>query len=177
MWGVTLAKRSGAARGRTVKHPAAGFMLIRQLHSYLSVFVAPMVLFFAATGSLQLFSLHEAHGDYRPPALIEKLGTLHKDQKFALGSKHKPTTPQRVAVAKPEGDWVAPAAKPAPEAAERTPRRAMALKWLFLAAAVALMVSTLLGLWMALTQNRQKAVLLLLLLAGMAAPVAILIWL
>jgi hypothetical protein len=149
-------------------------MMIRQLHAYLSAFVAPSVLFFAFTGSLQLFSLHEAHGDYQPPALIEKLGRVHTDQAFELRPKHEPKPPSPPAV-KAEGDWVAPVAKPAPSEDEAPPLRETALKWLFLLVAVSLISSTLLGLWMALTQNRRKVVLLVLLLAGVATPVAILV--
>jgi hypothetical protein len=148
-------------------------MLIRQLHAYLSAFVAPTILFFAVTGSFQLFSLHQAHGNYRPPALLEKLGRVHTDQQFALKPKHNPGPAPKTPVAKTEGDWVAPAAKPAADADDAPSPREMALKWLFLVAAITLVVSTVLGLWMAVIQNRRKGILLLLLLAGMAAPLAI----
>lgn len=74
--------------------------LIRNIHGYLGLFIAPSVVFFAVTGALQLFSLHEAHGDYHPPAIIEKLGNLHKDQRFAL-KEHKARPP---AAAPPEAD-------------------------------------------------------------------------
>ena len=55
-------------------------MTVRQLHTYLGAFIAPSVLFFAFSGSLQLFSLHEAHGTYKPPAFAEQFGSIHKDQ-------------------------------------------------------------------------------------------------
>ena len=80
--------------------------LIRNIHGYLGLFIAPSVVFFAVTGALQLFSLHEAHGDYHPPAIIEKLGTLHKDQRFAL-KEHKarpPAAAATAAAAPPEAD-------------------------------------------------------------------------
>lgn len=166
--------------------PGGRVMLIRQLHAWLSVFVAPTVLFFACTGALQLFSLHEAHGDYHPAPLIEKLGMLHKDQKFALKPHHadsKLRTPvgaieperseaARAAPARGEGDWVAPIKASAPE--DAAPARVQALKVFFCAAAVMLIFTTLMGVWMALTQHRQKWVLLVLLMLGAAAPVAIL---
>jgi hypothetical protein len=149
-------------------------MLIRQIHTYLGVFVAPTILFFAFTGCLQLFSLHEAHDGYQPPVLVEKLARLHKDQVFGLGPKHEhqhaEAPPLRV---RSDGDWVAPALKPAAEADDSTPPRVLALKVLFLAAAVMLILSTLLGLWMALTQNRRKALLWVLLILGAAAPIAL----
>jgi len=53
---------------------------LRQWHSYIGLFIAPSVIFFSLTGALQLFSLHEAHGTYQPPAILEKLASVHKDQ-------------------------------------------------------------------------------------------------
>ncbi len=177
-----MAKRPSATRARGGRHPAAQAMLLRQLHAYLSAFVAPAVLFFALTGAVQLFSLHEAHGDYQPPPLIEKLGMVHKDQKFALKPKRRPALALGAPVlrhdAEPasgpthdEGDWIAPAKAPPADG----PRvRELALKWVFLAAALSLTASTLLGLWMGFTQNRRKWWLIVLFLAGAAIPVAIL---
>ncbi len=58
---------------------------VRQLHLYLGTFFAPSILFFALTGALQLFGLHEGHpGEkYQPPAWVAKLGSIHKDQTIA----------------------------------------------------------------------------------------------
>ncbi len=56
---------------------------IRIWHMYIGILIAPSVLFFALTGALQIFSLHEAHGSYVPPPLLEKLRRMHKDQVFA----------------------------------------------------------------------------------------------
>lgn len=138
---------------------------VRRFHSYLGAFIAPSVLFFALTGSLQLFTLHEAHGAYRPPALIEKLGNLHKDQVFA--AKHKGPAP-------------APAPKrassPAKESHDAGPKIAtLALKWFFLFVAAGLAASTSLGLWMALSHGANRGLLWLLFLAGAVLPVVILL--
>ena len=43
---------------------------IRLWHSYIGILIAPSVIFFALTGALQIFSLHESHGSYTPPVLI-----------------------------------------------------------------------------------------------------------
>jgi hypothetical protein len=75
-------------------------MNIRRWHAWLGLFIAPSVIFFSLTGAVQLFSLHEAHGDYQPPALIEKLSSLHKDQEFALGH-HGPARPKADAASPP----------------------------------------------------------------------------
>ena len=170
-----MARRTSSRRG-TIGHPASRTILFRQVHAYLSVFVAPTVLLFAFTGILQLYGLHEAHAGYRPPALIEKLGRLHKEQTYSL----RPT--QREAPSG-EGDWVKPATKAPPTKAPdlktpdlKTPDlKTRVLKALFCAAAVMLIVSALLGVWMAVTQNRRKIVLLVVFLLGAATPVAILL--
>lgn len=167
-----MAKRPAVQRGRAGSPGRA--MAARQLHAYLTAFVAPTILFFALTGALQLFSLHEAHGDYAPPPLVEKLANLHKDQKFALREKRHEAPPESAPAPRPsEGDWVAPSKARADD--DAPPAKVLALKWLFLAASVMLITSTLLGLWIGFTQHRRKAVLMAIVLLGTAAPVAILL--
>ena len=157
------APRAGGSRGA---NPALRLAAIRQFHAYIGAFIAPSLLFFAFTGAVQLFSLHEAHGSYRPPALIEKLSAVHKDQRFAVKPRHGPAA-----------DRPAPRAEPKLDSA-RAPRpisaRALALKWLFLAVAIGLVVSTGLGVWMAVIHSRRKAVTWALLILGAALPVLIL---
>jgi hypothetical protein len=55
---------------------------LRQLHNLLGAFFAPAIIFFAVSGALQTFSLHENHdgGPYRPPAWIVAMASIHKDQ-------------------------------------------------------------------------------------------------
>lgn len=177
-----MARRHPSRRG-AIAHPATRVMLIRQVHAYLSVFVAPIILFFASTGILQIYGLHEAHAGYQPPALIEKLGRLHKDQTYSLGRKHLAAAPSGpssslAAPARPpaaDGDWVKPLTKSDQGDHDGASSKTQVLKGLFCAAAVVLIVSVLLGVWMAVTQNRRKVVLLVVLLLGAAAPVAILL--
>jgi len=121
---------------------------IRTWHTYLGILIAPSVLFFAVTGALQLFSLHESHGSYQPAVLIEKLSSVHKDQVFAV---------------KAHEDHGEPGAGPdsrnttAQEEHEAAPSvGTVLLKWYFLVVAVALTTSTLLGLWLALTRGRTR---------------------
>jgi hypothetical protein len=54
----------------------------RLVHLYLGVFIAPALLFFAFTGALQTFSLHETTrgSSYKPPAWAVMLGQIHKKQ-------------------------------------------------------------------------------------------------
>jgi hypothetical protein len=130
-------------------------VLLRQIHLYVGVAIAPSVLFFALTGMLQLFTLHEPHGDYRPIPVVEKLGMLHKDQIFAL----KPKSPRP-----PAGPARAARPQPGPKPA------VLALKVFFLGVAVGLVISTALGLWMALSQPRRKGLVLAVLALGALAP-------
>ena len=143
-------------------------MLLRQWHTYIGAFIAPSVLFFALTGAIQLFSLHEAHDGYKPPVLLEKLASVHKDQVFRAKDDH-------------HGDHddtdhdrsdQAGAAKSKPADAAQV--RIWVLKWLFVVVAVGLVGSTLIGLWLAFTTSKRKGVILLLLLVGAAAPVLLL---
>ena len=139
-------------------------MTLRQWHTYIGAFIAPSVLFFALTGAIQLFSLHEAHDGYKPPLLIEKLAAVHKDQVFAVKEHHGADDHRHAAPAE------APKAK-TPDAAQI---RTWALKWVFVIIALGLVVSTLLGLWMAFTTGKRKVVILLVILVGAALPVLLL---
>jgi len=159
-----LVKAGQRSRGRMIS--PSTMLMVRQLHTYFGAFVAPSVLFFAFTGSLQLFSLHEAHGAYTPPAIVEMLSRVHKDQ--ALHAKPKPA-PKGGDVEESPGRKHHPA--PAKAAPEPPPWPVMALKWFFLAVAIGLMTSTLFGLWMALTFSRRKAVVLALFAVGAVLPV------
>ena len=133
---------------------------IRRWHSYVGLFIAPSVVFFALTGAVQIFSLHEAHGGYTPPALVEKLSSVHQDQVFAFGGHH---------MAGPQAD------EHGHEDEDRPAISTLLLKWFFLVVALALTVSTAFGVWMGLTQIRARRLAWLLLLAGALLPLGILL--
>jgi hypothetical protein len=143
---------------------------IRRWHSYIGLFIAPSVLFFSLTGATQLFSLHEAHGKYQPPAIVEKLSSVHKDQVFAFGNHH--TAPDSV----PEADKP-PAETQSPPGAEDDGDKisTLLLKGFFLLVALCLALSTGFGLWMGLTQLHTKKFGWLLVLAGSLIPVILLL--
>jgi len=128
---------------------------IRTWHTYLGILIAPSVLFFALTGALQIFSLHEAHGTYHPLPIVEKLASVHKDQVFALGEHHD---------------------EPPPEPAEHEEKPAIGtplLKWYFLVVALGLTTSTLFGLWMGLTHIRHRRTGWWLLAIGAVVPLVL----
>ncbi len=70
------------AKPKTARaNPALQMALIRQIHIYISVFVAPSLLFFAFTGALQTFRIPDQK---TAPVVIQKMARLHKDDVFAL---------------------------------------------------------------------------------------------
>ena len=155
--GAPLMPNIRSTRPRKSKPPAA--MLIRQLHTYLSVFIAPSILFFAVTGALQVYSLHKAHGGYRPAPLIETLASVHKDQVLftARPEPKDDAAPRKGKAAK---------RPPKPFAALST----QVLKAFFALVSACLAATTLLGLWMAAKHSRRKWLCLGLFLAGAVLP-------
>jgi hypothetical protein len=140
---------------------------IRTWHTYIGLLIAPSVLFFCLTGSLQLFGLHEPHGAYVPPGVIEKLGRLHKDQLFAPSERHEQHPESEAAGGHDEHGAEEGDREEAPGAPQ------LLLKSYFLLVALGLMTSTLLGLWMGLTHVRHKHLGWSLLALGVMVPVAL----
>jgi hypothetical protein len=138
---------------------------VRRWHFYIGMFIAPSLLFFALTGAAQLFNLHEAHGTYDPPPIIEKLSSVHKDQVFAPGHHHRAP-----AAAAPPGA----AGAPAPDE-DRGKLPTLLLKLFFLVVALGLAVSTAMGLWIGLTRSAERRIGWALLLIGAALPLALLL--
>jgi len=146
---------------------AVRLRFIRQLHFWVAVYVAPSLVLFAVTGMLQLFKLHEAEGGYQPPAVIEKLGQVHIHQKYALRPVRRPPTAQP-----------APAAAAAPARGETEERAAplgeTLVKWTFLVMSLGMAMSAVLGVWMSLSNTRQRRTTWLLLAAGTVLPILVL---
>src|ERR1035441_8337961 len=93
--------------------------VMRNIHLYLGVFFAPMLMFFLISGSWQTFGLHEASrsGNYVPPAIIKTLSEVHKDQRLSKGKSGSGSS--------------------------------IPLKWLIIVMAAGLLVTTILGIVMA----------------------------
>ena len=139
-------------------------LLIRRLHGYLGLFIAPSVLFFAFSGALQIFNLHEAHDGYRPPVLIRALGSLHKDQVLSKPERHHGPPPGSPA----DRDHAGP---PDHHDAHRIKLSTLVLKWFFEAVAVGLGASTAFGLWIGLRVTRTPRLSWSLLAAGALLPI------
>ena len=132
---------------------------VRLVHFYLGVFFAPLIIFFAFTGILQVFKLHESYreapgsqGDW-----IAWFGQFHKEQAWI---------PPKAAPAKAAPPKAAPGK--APESLWAKPT-----KWLVALMGVALMATTLLGLYMAFNYPRRRKGCVIALTAGIVLPLAL----
>jgi len=155
---------------------ASTLKFFRQTHLYIGIFIAPAILFFAFTGALQTFSLHESKGraDYQPPHWIMVLAQIHKNQNDIIRSA-PPKSP------KPAGPSVSatpgqPLTAPKPPAGPPPPpqKSHLPLKIFFLLVSIGLFTSTLTGIYMAYKYNRSKLVVSGLLLAGIIIPLLLL---
>lgn len=65
----------------------------RTLHLYLGCLFAPMLIFFAISGSWQLFNWHESKKDksYTAPAALAAMSFVHKDAHIPGTPGRKPT--------------------------------------------------------------------------------------
>jgi hypothetical protein len=147
--------------------------VVRQIHLYIGIFISPALLFFAITGALQTFSLHETTrgSDYKPPTWIVTLAQLHKKQTTTV-----PVRKQRPPDAAPKPDAPRPdkqanAAPPSPESPQKSH---LPMKSFFLLVSIGLFTSTLTGLYMSYKFVRNKIVVTALLIAGIIIPLLLL---
>jgi hypothetical protein len=158
--------------------------LFRKVHLYLGVFTAPALLFFAFTGALQTFSLHETTqgSSYKPPAWIASLAQLHKKQTTtvpvrkpraetagASGREGKAGQP-----APPDASVGSKSSAKAPDAQAPRPPSHLPMKIFFLLVSVGLFLSTVTGIYMAYRYSRGKLLISGLLAAGIVIPLLLL---
>jgi hypothetical protein len=152
----------------------------RLVHLYFGVFISPALMFFAFTGALQTFSLHETTrgSDYKPPAWAVTLGQIHKKQTPVVNKKPAPPAQASDAGAgKPRHHDDTPNSAPpatapsAPAAALAKPHNPLPLKIFFLIVAIGLFTSTLSGIYMSYKYVRNRMLVTSLLLAGIVIPV------
>ena len=154
---------------------AATLKTIRQLHNATGVFFAPTILFFALTGGLQMFGLHETSrgSSYVPPAILVHLSQLHKKGTFYLPQRRPPQPvsekPDGMKPDAPKPDTKTTQTKSGPAVPNPLPT-----KIFFAATAVALVISTCTGTVMAWKYARRKSSVLLLLAAGILVPIVLL---
>jgi hypothetical protein len=138
----------------------------RQIHLYTGIFLSPAILFFALTGALQTFSLHETPrgSDYKPPTWIVTLSQLHKHQTTTV-----PARKPRPALDAPKPDKHSDASAPVPPEKTHLP-----MKIFFLLVAIGLFISTLSGVYMSYKFIRNGLIVTALLLAGIIVPLILL---
>jgi hypothetical protein len=170
--------------------PSSAHLLktIRLIHLYLGVFITPALIFFAFTGAVQTFSLHETTrgSSYKPPAILVELGQLHKKQTLVVPAK-KPApdaAPDKSTSDRPHPHTDSPASAPAtqlatpPKPAETAPAKAknlLPMKIFFLLVSIGLLTSTFTGLYMAYKYIRNKLLVSATLAAGIAVPILLLL--
>ena len=152
---------------------ASSLKSVRLIHRYIGLFFAPTILFFAITGGLQMFGLHEtARGSsYMPPNVLVHLSQLHKKGTLYLPPrKIVPADSAKGNGGKPDSPKLEPS-KPtqAPPAPNSLP-----MKIFFAATALALTVSTGTGIMMGWKYAPRKSIVLLTLAAGVLVPAILL---
>jgi hypothetical protein len=169
----------------------ATLKFLRKVHLYIGIFATPALLFFAITGAMQTFSLHETTqgSDYKPPAWIATLAQLHKKQTTVVPvRKARPADKAHEGANAAERKADGPAgsvgqAGPAKAAgisrsepaAPATPQKShLPMKIFFLLVSVSLLISTLTGIYMAYKYSRGWLILTGLLVAGIVVPLLLL---
>lgn len=137
--------------------------LARQTHLYVGLFISPALIFFALTGVIQTFDLHEtrAGNDYRPPAWVLPFTQMHKKQTFVVPEENSKAR-------------LRPVPEPGHSASRRIPLPAephLPMKLFFFTVALGLFTSTLTGIYMAFKYSRSKVLVIGSLVAGLAVPV------
>ncbi|HEX4156735.1 MAG TPA: PepSY domain-containing protein [Acidobacteriaceae bacterium] len=151
--------------------------LFRKTHLYFGLFIAPALLFFAFTGSMQTLSLHEAAGrSYAPPHWLAELSQLHKKQTLVLPQRRTPPPAAAESAGRPKQlhDAASPAAAQPPVTLEAKQLQHLPMKIFFLVVALGLFSSTLTGIYMAYTYERSRIAVSGTLLAGVLVPLLLL---
>ena len=173
--------------------------LSRTVHLYLGVFMVPALLFFAITGGLQTFGLHETSrgSSYTPPAWLATAALLHKKQTTVAGVR-KSRPPGDVAAAAELGaaapgrtssgrtssaHVVSPAVPSAGSSVARADRdggppkkNLLPMKMFFALVSISLCLSTLSGLYMAYRYSRKPMLVSSILAAGVVVPLLLLLF-
>ena len=156
--------------------------LSRTIHLYLGVFTAPALLFFAITGGLQTFSLHETTrgSSYVPPAWLASAAQLHKKQTTVKPARR--SRPAEVAASTVRTNPVVdatpmrPAGQPSGKPVMPPRKNLLPMKVFFALVALGLAISTLSGLYMAWRYSRRPRLFGMVLAGGFAVPLLLLLF-
>lgn len=154
------------ATARRGPNRAGAMMAARVWHSYSGAFFAPAILFFSITGAFQTFNLHKPLPGYHPPAVLQALASMHKNQNLHV--KYVEADLKARKRDKPDDG-----PKPTPP-----PLASILAQWVLKAFAalvsVGLAATTVLGLYMSWQTPRRRAVLLWF-AAGMVLPMLVML--
>jgi hypothetical protein len=170
----------------------------RSFHLYLGVFTVPALLFFAITGGLQTFSLHETTrgSSYVPPAWLATMSQLHKKQTTIMPVR-RPRPPDAGVAGAGAGAGadlragsatgnppsastvvdarvVPPTAGPIDHDGVRPKKNLLPMKLFFALISLSLCLSTLTGLYMAYRYSRKPKLVSSILAAGILVPLLLL---
>jgi uncharacterized iron-regulated membrane protein len=155
--------------------------ITRTAHLYLGVFTAPMLLFFAITGGLQSFGLHEsARGSsYAPPAWLATAAQFHKKQTTQMPVRRQQAPGAAAAGLRPDmvgGSIRSPERSAAPAPAGPPKKNLVPMKAFFALVASSLVLSVVSGLYMAWRYSRKPGLFGTILLAGVALPLLLMLF-
>jgi hypothetical protein len=142
--------------GRRVKRTA------RRIHLLLGVFFAPTLLFFTVTGAMQVAGLQQRKEGREPPKWVAHVVEVHKHQKWQPRKRPAP----------PPGQSAAPPPAPAPPPSLGT----TLLKGFSLALSLALVLATLLGVYIAWLVPKDRRLTLALFVLGTIVPASFLMF-
>ena len=151
---------------------------IRLLHRYLGLFFAPAIVFFSFSGALQTFSLHEVSRDssYQPPIWVVRMAQLHKKQTFIVPPVKAKVKTESIADSAPiSAKKVDVAENKVDEGAKKSGNDTskFALKWFVFIMSIALMLSTVLGVVMALRYGGDARLVWAMIAFGTLFPLAV----
>ncbi len=148
---------------------------LRRYHYYLGVFFAPLIILFALSGALQTFRLHEEKGwGSEPPTWFVWMASIHRDSKLpkaqASGTEHAEAAKPAIALVKSTQPEAAEpeAAKPKPPQVNKLP-----MQMFMVVMSVALLLSSLLGITIALNSRATRRASLVMLALGSLVPLAL----
>lgn len=139
---------------------------VRKAHLYIGLFIAPSLLFFAFTGSMQMLSLHDgAPGStYNPPRWLLSMAQLHKNATLHIPADAGKKPPVKPSVAADS------AAGKKPVTMADLQKKHLPMKIFFELVAVGLFLSTLSGIYMSYKYARKSWVITAWLVAGLVVP-------
>lgn len=154
------------------------FKAIRLSHLYLGVFAAPALLFFAFTGALQSFSLHETTrgSSYTPPAWLASAAQLHKKQTIVIPVRRARPAPPTVQASVTSASAPSSAQPRSASTAPREPaKNLLPMKIFFALISLSLLLSTLTGIYMGYRCSKSPKLVTGALASGVLVPVLLLL--